>query len=381
MQQAIKLSDLAAEIQLTFEERFEGETFWIEAETSDVKKYTTNRRCYLKLVEKEGRNTVAEMRAVFWANTYTQIEHFEKHTRQVFKDGITITCLVRVRFHPQYGLNLDVLQIDVAYTLGTIELKRQKTLEQLVKENPHSIRLEDGVYRTYNNQLPIPMVVQKIALITAPNSDGQRDFLQELETNQHGFSFYITQFLTQIQGDNAHEMILAQLELIEQQNESFDLIAIVRGGGSQTDFKPFEDYDLAKMIAEFPIPIFTGIGHDRNTSIADLMAREHKTPTKVAAVIIENNFQFENRIINIKVWLEKKTSQLLDRANHRLDAMKRLVRASSPEAILRKGFAMVTVNDTIATNAKSIAAGTEIKTRFADGSIYSKVTKKEIHDN
>ncbi|MES2772709.1 MAG: exodeoxyribonuclease VII large subunit [Bacteroidota bacterium] len=379
--QAIKLSELTAEIQLTFEERFAGETFWIEAEISDVKKYTTNRRCYLKMIEREGRNTIAEIRAVFWANSYSQIEHFEKHTRQTFADGISITCLVRVRFHPQYGLNLDVLQIDVAYTLGTIELERQKTLERLVKENVQSVTLVDGVYHTYNNRLPIPMVVQKIALVTAPNSDGQRDFLQELETNRHGFSFYITQFLTQIQGDNAHELIMGQLELIEQQNESFDVIAIVRGGGSQTDFKPFEDYELAKMIAGFPIPILTGIGHDRNTSIADMMAREHKTPTKVAAVIIENNFQFENRIIGIKDWLQKKTSQVLERANHRLDAMKRLVKASSPEAILRKGFTMVMIDDTIVTSAKSLVTGAEIKTQFADGDIFSTVTKKELHDN
>ena len=379
--QAIKLSELAAEIQLTFEERFAGETFWIEAEASDVKKYTTNRRCYLKLIEREGRNTLAEMRAVFWANSYVQIENFEKHTRQTFADGITITCLVRVRFHPQYGLNLDVLQIDVAYTLGTIELQRQQTLERLLNENPRSIKLVDGIYHTYNNHLPIPMVVQKIALITATNSDGQRDFLQELESNKHGYSFYITQFLTQIQGDNAHEMIMGQLEIIEQQNESFDLIAIVRGGGSQTDFKPFEDYELAKIIAEFPIPIFTGIGHDRNTSIADLMAREYKTPTKVAAVIIENNFQFENRIVEVKEWLQNKSSQLLERAAHRLDAMKRLVRASSPEAILRKGFAMVSISGNIITNANSIAEGTEIKTQFKDGTIHSTVTKKVANDN
>ena len=375
MQQAIKLSQLTAEIQETFEERFAGETFWIEAEASDVKKYTTNRRCYLKLIEREGRNTLAEIRAVFWANSYGQIENFEKHTRQAFADGISITCLVRVRFHSQYGLNLDVLQIDVAYTLGTIELERQQTLERLVKENPNSIRLTDGVYYTYNNHLPIPLVVQKIALVTAPNSDGQRDFLQELENNKHGYSFYITQFLTQVQGDNAHEMIMAQLELIEQQNESFDVIAIVRGGGSQTDFKPFEDYGLAKVIAEFPIPIYTGIGHDRNTSIADLMAREYKTPTKVAAVIIENNFEFENRIMEVKEYLLKKTDQLLERAAHRLDAMKRLVRASSPEAILRKGFAMVTINHTIITKASQLTTEAEIKCEFIDGSIYSTITK------
>ncbi len=377
MPQAIKLSELAYEIQETMEARFEGETFWVTAEISDVKKYTSTRRCYLKLVEREGNNTNTELRAVFWANYYTEIEQFERKTKQVFADGIEITCEVKVRFHPKYGLNLDVVKIDVAYTLGTIELERQKTLEKLVAENPKHIKLVEGNYITYNNKLPLPIVIQRIALITAPNSDGQRDFKQELEKNKHGYAFSVTEFLTQIQGDTAHQLIGEQLQLIYNSKENFDMVAIVRGGGSQTDFKPFEDYILAKTVATFPIPIYTGIGHDRNTSIVDMMAREHKTPTKVASKIIEHNFEFENSIIELKERLSQQVDLLIDNAKENIQSMKRLVKLASPANMMKKGFAIITQNNQIIIDPKNIQPNTEIDILLQDEIIYTNVTKKE----
>jgi len=377
MPQAIKLSELAYEIQETMEARFEGETFWVTAEISDVKKYISTRRCYLKLVERDGNSTNTELRAVFWANYYNEIELFEKKTKQNFADGIEITCEVKVRFHPKYGLNLDVIKIDVAYTLGTIELERQKTLEKLVQENPKHIKLVEGNYITYNNRLPLPIVIQRVALITAPNSDGQRDFKQELEKNKHGYAFSVTEFLTQIQGDNAHQLILEQLQLVYNNKENFDMVAIVRGGGSQTDFKPFEDYELAKTVANFPIPIYTGIGHDRNTSIVDMMAREHKTPTKVAASIIEHNFEFENSIIELKERLNQQVDYILENAKENIQDLKRLVKLASPANIMKKGFAIITIKDKIIIDPKNIQPHTEIDILLQDQIIYTTVTKKE----
>lgn len=372
----ISLSQLANEITDTLDERFEGQTFWIKAEVSDVKKYTSTRRCYLKFIERENKNTVAELRGVFWSNSYGQIEAFEKHTKQVFADGIEITCNVLVRFHPKYGLNLDVLQIDVAYTLGTQEMERQQTLERLVKENPKTVSLVDGRYRTYNNTLPLPLVIQNIALITAPNSDGQRDLKQELANNRHGYAFKVTEFLTQIQGDTAHKMILEQLLLVAQHPGPFDAVAIVRGGGSQTDFKPFEDYDLSRLVAAFPVPIFTGIGHDRNTSIVDMMAREQKTPTKVAANIIDHNFEFENQIAYYRDQIQKKADKMVERAWNNIASMKRLVKMASPTAILNKGFAIVTLNGRIMVDPSQISENEVIETRLMNETLTSTVTKK-----
>lgn len=376
MTDSIRLSTLTQLIQDTIQSRFEGEVFTVSARIMNVKKYESSRRCYLTLEEYEFGTKTTEIRAVFWANAYSEIEKFEKVLRQPFKDGAEITCKVKVRYHKVYGLNLDVLQIDVAHALGTLEMERQQTLERLVRENPESIQLYDGVYRTFNNRLPLPLVISKIALITAPNSDGQRDFLQELKQNKHQYQFTITEFLTTIQGDNAHQLILEQLQLIEQSKEPFDLVAIVRGGGSLGDFKPFDDYALSAYVAKFPVPVFTGIGHDRNQSIVDLMAREQKTPTKVAAMIVEHNFSFENTLIDLRRRISDTITRQLDRAKDRLDQAKRIIRLSSPQDILNRGFAIITHNDQIIVDPKKITEQMQLQTILKNEIIHSTVTKK-----
>ncbi len=376
MTEQIKLSELLDQIQDTIQTRFDGEVFWVDAQITNVKKYESTRRCYLTLEEYENGTKTAEARGVFWANYYSQIENFEKVTKQIFKDGIKIICQVKVRYHKVYGLNLDVMKIDVAHSIGTLELERQQTLERLVKENPKTIQLFDGVYKTFNNRLPIPFVIKKIALVTAPNSDGQRDFQQETKHNKHKYTFSISEFLTTIQGDTAHKLILDQLKLIEKSKESFDVVAIVRGGGSQTDFKPFDDYELAKCVANFPIPIFTGIGHDRNQSLVDLMAREQKTPTKVASLFVDRNFEFENKLIELKTNLFDLVKKQIENAKEELGNAKRIVKLSSPQAILDRGFAIITINNKIVTDPKDIKDKSELQTLLRNERIFSTVTKK-----
>ena len=373
---SIKLSELTQQIQDTIQTQFDGEVFWVSARIMNVKKYETNRRCYLTLEEYENGTKTTEIRAVFWANYYSEIEKFEKAIKQPFKDGTEIICKVKVRYHKVYGLNLDVMQIDLAHTLGTLELERQQTLEKLVKENPKTIQLFDGVYRTFNNGLPLPLIISNIALITAPNSDGQRDFQQEIKRNKHQYTFSVTEFLTTIQGDNAHKLILEQLKLIEKSKEPFDVIAIVRGGGSQTDFKPFDDYELSKYVANFPIPIYTGIGHDRNQSIVDLMAREQKTPTKVASLFVEHNFDFENTLIDLKTRLTDTIAEQLENAKEELDNAKRIVKLSSPQAILDRGFAIIMSNNKIVVDPKTITENSQLQTLLKNETIHSTVTKK-----
>lgn len=380
MPDSIRLSTLTQLIQDTIQSRFEGEVFTVSARIMNVKKYEPSRRCYLTLEEYEYGSKITEIRAVFWANAYNEIEKFEKALRQPFKDGAEITCKVKVRYHKVYGLNLDVLQIDVAHALGTLELERQQTLERLVRENPEHIQLIGGVYRTFNNRLELPLVISRIALITAPNSDGQRDFLQELKLNKHQYQFSVTEFLTTIQGDNAHQLILEQLRLIEQSKEPFDLVAIVRGGGSLGDFKPFDDYELSAFVARFPLPVFTGIGHDRNQSIVDLMAREQKTPTKVAAMIVEHNFDFENALIDLKTRMADAMADQLQRAKERLEQAKRIIRLSSPVDILRRGFAIISHQDKIVVDPSIIKEGMELQTQLKDTIIHSTVTKKTDYE-
>ena len=376
MSDHIKLSELIEQIQETIQTRFDGEVYWVSARVMNVRKQEANRRCYLTLEEYDNGIKTAEIRAVFWANYYHEIEKFEKLSKQPFKDGTEIICKIKVRYHKIYGLNLDVMQIDVAHTLGTLELERQKTLDRLLKENPKTIQLFDGVYKTSNNRLELPLVISNIALVTASNSDGQRDFQQELKLNKHGYLFTVSEYLTTIQGDTASQLILEQLKQIEKNKDKFDAVAIVRGGGSLTDFKPFDDYELSKFVAGFPIPIFTGIGHDRNQSIVDLMAREQKTPTKVAATFVDHNFIFENSLIELKEKLFELVQGFLDEAKEDLDNAKRLIKLSSPQAILNRGFAIVTSNNKIIVDPKTIKEKAELQTLLKDETIYSTVTKK-----
>ena len=376
MTEQIKLSALLDQIQDTVQTRFDGESFWVEAQIMNVRKQAQSRRCYLTLEEYENGNKTAEAKGVFWANYYSQIENFEKITNQIFKDGINIICKVRVRYHKVYGLNLDIIQINLAHTLGTLELEKQQTLARLEKENPNTIQLIDGVYKTLNNRLPIPLVIIKIALITAPNSDGQRDFQHETKQNKHQYTFVISEFLTPIQGDNAHILILEQLKQIEKSKENFDVVAIVRGGGSQTDFKPFDNYELARYVANFPIPIFTGIGHDRNQSIVDLMVREQKTPTKVASLFVDRNFEFENKLIKLKTKLFNLVEAQIKNAKEALNNAKRIIKISSPHAILNRGFAIITIDNKIVTDPKNIKENSQIQTLLRNETIFSTVTKK-----
>ncbi len=374
---SVRLSEFISEIEDCLNETFYGDTFWVTTEISDVNKKLDKRWCYLKLIEKEGKTVTAEIGAVFWTQGYAFIEKFEKETKQVFKDGLEITCRVKVTFHKRWGLKLEVVEIDYAYTLGKLEAERQETLERLVKENPDHVKLVGEQYYTYNKSLPLPIVVQRIALITATDSDGQRDFKQELENNPYGYAFQVEEFTTQIQGDKAHEFIIGKLLLIEAQKEKYDVVAIVRGGGSQLDLKAFDNYDLAQTVASFPIPILTGIGHDRNTSIVDLMARQEKTPTKVANVIIQRNFYFEQAVLELKERMTHTVDVLFTNAKNNLKEIKRFVKASNPLTILKKGFAIVKQDNVIVTNASNIEAGVDIQIQFDKETVYSTVTKKK----
>ncbi len=376
MPKSVRLSELVNEIEDAIAERFAGETCWITAEVTDVKKQPDKRWCFLKFIEKNGPLITAEIRGVFWSNTYFNVEQFEKLSGQAFKSGLEITCNVRVRFHKRYGIDLEVLEIDLSYAVGKLELEKQQTLDRLLKENPATIRLVGEEYITTNKQLSLPLVLQRIALITAPNSDGERDFKNEIRNNQYGYAFAITSFLTQIQGDHSSKLIIQQLQLIEAAQDRYDVVAIVRGGGSQTDFKPFEDYDLARYAAHFPLPIFTGIGHDRNTSIVDLMARQLKTPTKVAASIVDHNFNFENAVMNLKERFFNTAANLLEDAQRNLQQIKRTVKAYSPATILNKGYAMVINNGKIVTDPAEIRLLDNMVTILKYEMISSTVTQK-----
>lgn len=300
MSQVFSLSQLLLLVQDTIDARFYGQVFWVRCEVTDVKKYEQKNWCFCKFLEKKSGQVLAETPGVFWQQGYQHIRRFEQATGQKFDNGIEINALVMVKFHPRFGFKLEGMEIDLSFTLGQMELARQETLRRLLTGFPDDIRQEQDLFITTNNQKPLPSIIQRVALITANHSDGQRDFIQELTHNPHGYSFRITGFYTTIQGETAPALMVKQFEQVARMAHLFDVVVLVRGGGSQTDLKPFDDFELAKTIALFSIPVLTGIGHDRNTSIADLMARQHKVPTKVAAAIVDHNFFAEQGLLALE---------------------------------------------------------------------------------
>lgn len=398
-EQHLKLSDLAALIDQTLYSKFGPNTFWVKAETSDIKNYFDRQYCFLTLVEKEGNTIIAKMDAVIWRQQYHIIKEFSKSTGVSFDKNISLLMRVQVGFNAQYGLRLQVLELDSGFTLGAIELQRQATLVQLLAYNPENIALINGEYVTYNNKLLLPKVIQKIALITAPGSDGERDFKHELNNNAFAYHFDVDSYLTQIQGKDADKAILGQLNLILSIGKKYDLVAIVRGGGSQLDFSAFDTYDLGLKIASFPIPIIAGIGHERNVSIADLMCFSSlKTPTKAASFIIEHNTIFEQQIDRLKARLVYVAESIIQSSKNNIEraavALKNAaviyfkdkhsalnqkslnIKLLDPSNVLARGYAILQNKDGIIMQADKLNKGDKITAITKDAVLH--LTANEV---
>ncbi len=398
-EQHLKLSDLAALIDQTLYSKFGPNTFWVKAETSDIKNYFDRQYCFLTLVEKEGNTIIAKMDAVIWRQQYHIIKEFSKSTGVSFDKNISLLMRVQVGFNAQYGLRLQVLELDSGFTLGAIELQRQATLVQLLAYNPENIALINGEYVTYNNKLLLPKVIQKIALITAPGSDGERDFKHELNNNAFAYHFDVDSYLTLIQGKDADKAILGQLNLILSIGKKYDLVAIVRGGGSQLDFSAFDTYDLGLKIASFPIPIIAGIGHERNVSIADLMCFSSlKTPTKAASFIIEHNTIFEQQIDRLKsrlvyvaegiiqssknnieraaVALKNATFICFKDKHNALNQKSLTIKLLDPSNVLARGYAILQNKDGIIMQADKLIKGDNITAITKDAVLH--LTANEV---
>ena len=189
------------------------------------------------------------------------------------------------------------------------------------------------------------------------------------------------EFLTQVQGDAASRLMIQQLANIIASEEQFDVVVIVRGGGSDLDFKSFNTFELSDCVASFPIPVLTGIGHDRNTSIVDLMARQHKTPTEVATFIIDNNMSFEQDVLQLKERFYSGIKSLVDMAQNKLAYNRRIIKSSSPKTILNKGFAILMHQDKIITNPALINVNDKIQAVLKNEILHTTINKKETDGN
>jgi exodeoxyribonuclease VII large subunit len=283
----LTLSQLTAGIARVFEESFPA-PFWIKAEIAKLNHYSGSGHCYPSLVEKEKGTIKAEMRSTIWANDFMRInQNFVRITKEPLKEGIQILFRAYVKYHPVYGLSLQISDIDPSYTLGEMAREKMETIMKLKNE---------GLY-DLNRQLALPLLPKRIAIISVKTSKGFSDFISILENNAWGYTFSFYLFPALLQGDKAVESIIGQLKTIRRVSEHFDAVAIIRGGGGDVGLNCYDNYLLAKEVAMCPLPALTGIGHSTNETVVEMIAGFNKiTPTDLAYFIIQMFHNFAARL-------------------------------------------------------------------------------------
>ncbi|WP_298738909.1 exodeoxyribonuclease VII large subunit [uncultured Chitinophaga sp.] len=309
----IKLSDLSARIQQAIASAFAGQSYWVVADVTNYSFYQQRGYHYFDLVEKQDHagDIIAKVAAVAWGTGANKIKDFERITGQLFKNGINVLVKVAVNYHQVYGLQITLLDIDANFTIGLLEQQKQEILNRLLAENPDFITRVGDRYLTRNNQLPLKPVLQQIAVVTSSNSAGYQDFIHTLHNNRFGYRFVVDNYFTVVQGEVNAEQVQQRFIDIFNSGKPYDAVVLIRGGGAQTDFLIFDTYRLGRTVARFPIPVITGIGHQKNETIVDMMAHTPtKTPTKAAEYIIAHNKAFEDGMVAMQQLILIRSQQL-----------------------------------------------------------------------
>ena len=408
--QHITLRELQRRVKSVLEGQF-ALPVWVSAEISDLK-VNYSGHCYLELVEKGGDNGVptAQARAVVWRSQYPRIAaYFEAETGQRLAPGLKILAKVLVSYHELYGFSLQITDIDPSYTLGDLERQRQQTIAQLQ---------QDGVWEM-NREVTLPTVVQRVAVVSSVNAAGYQDFCKELEKSTYRFE--VTLFDAFMQGEAAEQSIIDALCRVADRMEEFDAVVMIRGGGSRSDLNCFNAYRLCSYVAQFPLPVITGIGHDKDTSVADMVAHTAlKTPTAVAGWLVERMsgidgwldgaaLQLHDGVLRLtrreQLHLEELTGDLrhlpagvlrqrgqelenrneafrqavelfLRQQQQRLATTAELIESRSPRHILRMGFAVVRSEGRAVRSASGVAAGQRLEIEVTDGRFAAEVVAR-----
>ncbi|MDR1896977.1 MAG: exodeoxyribonuclease VII large subunit [Prevotellaceae bacterium] len=287
------------------------DSYWIIAEINELK-VNYNEHCYLELVEKDQNTQYVKSRisATIWASMYKMIRsYFESATGQPLKSGINVLVKVHIQYHELYGLSLNITDIEPSYTIGDIQLRKQNVINQLQ---------QDGVF-DLNKELPFPVLPQRIAIISSKTAAGYGDFMQQINNNKYKYVFQTTLFEATMQGLNAESSIISAFEKIYDNHHLFDVIIIIRGGGSQADLSCFDLYDLVYHATQLPLPFLTGIGHDKDVSVLDMVAHKMlKTPTAVADFLISHFISLEQTINFYETKLMEVSQNKIQQANNNL---------------------------------------------------------------
>ena len=361
--------------------------YWVEAELAECRE--RGGHCYLELIEKEDTtNTpVAKASAKCWRQTWQMIlPYFERTTGQTLRAGMKVLLKVYAQFHEAYGFSWIVTDIDPTYTLGDMARKRQEIIRQLK---------EEGVF-DLQRELCIPRFAKRIAVISAAGAAGYGDFGRQLEENEYGFKFEVTLFPAIMQGEQVESSVVAALNQIYDCIRDFDVVVIIRGGGATSDLSGFDTLALAENVAQFPLPIITGIGHDRDESILDMVANTQvKTPTAAAALLIDNLRQVlermneaqqritmainqrlanqKTRLSNLQTLIPVLAQRTLTNARHRLELTELKLQSHDPQLQLKRGFSITLHNGRAVHDPTLLKEGDEIETRVEKGTIRSVV--------
>lgn len=378
----MSLGELQERIKKSVEAALPGK-FWIRAETGDVKFHSAG-HCYIDLIDKEERGAVkAKVQAVIWASSFRIIRpYFETTTGRSLERGLSILVNVMVQYSALYGLSLVIYDIDPSFTIGEQELKRQQTIAKLKEEGMFGL----------NSSLALNPLPRNIAIISSDSAAGYRDFMKQLHENDYGFVFNTTLFTAPMQGQNASAGIIEAMEQVSLNLQSYDLLLIIRGGGAAQDLICFDDYELALNIAQFPLPVITGIGHDHDVHIADMLAHTSvKTPTAAAVFVLDLFIAEEQQLISItrRVFLSlqnridkeiSKTERIRDKIasitaarfreeEYRASLNEKRVLAASPLLILEKGFTILFKEGKRVSSVLDLKTNQDISLLLKDGKI------------
>ncbi len=343
----LSISQLTEQIKLVLENELQP-VYWVVGELADFRQAPQG-HVYFELVEKQGNQVLAKIRSNLWQFTYRAVAaKFESVTGTSLKNGMKVLAQVSVSYHPVFGLSVNVKDIDPSFSLGERARVRQETIDRLTRE---------GLLRL-NGQLPLPTVIQRIAVISSATAAGYGDFVNQLENNPYGYRVYHRLFNSLMQGNEAVNSLIAALESVETENsgETFDAIVIIRGGGAQLDLDCFDDYRLAAQIAKFPLPIFTGIGHERDETIADLVAHTRlKTPTAVAEFLLNGFREFEENLGLALQRIDRATRSRLREEDQKIQQLAIRVRSLATQKISLEKEKVNTYFKRIEQSSKSIS--------------------------
>ena len=386
------------------------DAYWVQAEISGISP-SSQGHCYLELVQKDttGRTFLAKAKANVWRGTWLKLKpYFEAETGESLKVGMKVLLQVTVTFHEVYGYSLVVQDIDPTYTMGDMARRRKEILDQLAR---------DGVIGL-NHELEIPLLPQRIAVISSATAAGYGDFCNQLANNIYGFRFFVKLFQAAMQGDDVERSVIAALNAVAMRRDDFDVVIIIRGGGAVSELSCFDSYDLAFNIANFPLPVITGIGHERDDTVADVVAHTKvKTPTAAAEFIISRVFdtaqvletlarrmgdavtermnaenvrleRLQQKLPSLFAVLKVRHEQLLENMwnrsvngvrnlltaqSHRLELVDKSITAADPALILKRGFSLTRCNGHVVSRVSDLKPGDRLTTVLADGSVESEI--------